>query len=77
MNAKHQLNQQVEKYWPKIQTAFREKVGPAALAAAKDDKAMEKLFVCVYKTIPFPIRLFVIKKKTFVKFCFQHRDRFV
>ena len=74
------LNQQVEKafeeHWPKIQNVFREKIGPAALAGAKDDIMLEKIFVSVHKQLPLPIRL-VIKKEAFVKYCFKHRDRLV
>ena len=82
MQAVNTLNRQaelaIEKYLPKMQTVFRNKIGSTALAAAKNDKAMEKLFVALYKkSLPFLVRLFVIKKKTFVKYCFKYRDRFV
>ncbi len=64
----------IEENWPKVQEVFREKVGPAALAAAQDDEHMEKLFKLVYVALPFPIHL-AVKEEAFVKFCFAHRDR--
>jgi hypothetical protein len=80
MDSKNALNQQFEKaideHWPKIQQVFREKVGPAALAGAKDDKMMNAIFTTVHKQLPLPVRL-VIGKDKFVKYCFMHRDRFI
>ena len=61
-------------YWPKVQALFQEKVGPAALAAAHDDKKMETLFSVVYKALPFPVHL-AVKEPVFVKFCFEHRNQ--
>ena len=73
-----QAEKAIEKYLPKMQKIFREKLGPKVLEAAKNDKAMEKLFITLYKrAVPFPARPFVIKKDAFVKFCFTHRDQFV
>ena len=74
------LNQQVDKaiaeHWPAIQKIFQEKIGPTALAAAKNDKACEVLFVQVHKQLPLPVRL-VIKKDAFVKYCFANRDKLI
>jgi len=64
----------MEENWPRVQQVFREKVGPAALAAAQNDDAMEKLFKLVYAALPFPIHL-AVKEEAFVKFCFGNRDR--
>jgi hypothetical protein len=64
----------IEENWPKIQQLFQEKVGPAALAAAQNDAAMEVLFKIVHKALPFPVQL-VVKEPVFVAFCFTHRDR--
>ena len=64
----------IEEHWPKVQQLFQEKVGPAALAAAQDDKTMETLFKVVYAALPFPVH-FVVKEAAFVTFCFSHRDR--
>lgn len=64
----------IEENWPKVQQVFQEKVGPAALAAAKDDKTMESLFMLVYAALPFPVHI-AVKEDAFVKFCFGHRDR--
>ena len=64
----------IEENWPKVQQAFQEKVGPAALAAAQNDAAMETLFKVVYVALPFPIQM-VVKQEVFVKFCFSNRDR--
>jgi len=74
------LNQQVEKaieeHWPKIQKVFHEKVGSTVWAGAKDEKVMKDLFIIVYKQLPFPVRL-IVKQDIFVKYCFEHRDRFI
>jgi hypothetical protein len=64
----------IEANWPKVQQVFEEKVGPAALAAAKDDKTMESLFKLVYAALPLPVHM-AVKEDAFVKFCFGHRDR--
>jgi len=64
----------IEENWPKVQQVFQEKVGPAALAAAQDDKTMESLFKLVYAALPFPVHM-AVKEDVFVKFCFGHRDR--
>jgi hypothetical protein len=64
----------IEENWPKVQQLFYEKVGPAALAAAQNDQAMESLFKVVYVALPFPVHL-VVKEPAFVAFCFSHRDR--
>jgi hypothetical protein len=64
----------IEEHWPKVQQLFHEKVGPAALAAAKDDHAMEILFKVVYAALPLPVH-FVVKEPAFVTFCFSRRDQ--
>ena len=64
----------LEKHWPKVQSVIREKVGPTALALARDDHKMELLFKTVYAALPFPVHL-AVKEATFVKFCFAHRDK--
>jgi hypothetical protein len=64
----------IEENWPKIQQVFQERVGPAALAAAKNDEQMLSLFKLVYAALPFPVHL-AVKEEAFVKFCFFHRDR--
>ena len=64
----------IEENWPKIQQVFQEKVGPAALAAAKNDEQMQSLFKLVYAALPFPVHM-VVKEDAFLKFCFEHRDR--
>ena len=64
----------IEEHWPKIQHVFQEKVGPAALAAAKNDEQMLSLFKLVYAALPFPVHM-AVKEEAFVKFCFSHRDR--
>ena len=66
----------IEENWPKIQQVFQEKVGPAALAAAKNDEQMQSLFKLVYAALPFPVHM-AVKEEAFVKFCFEHRDRLV
>ena len=74
--SEHVEKKLMEEHWPRIQKATREKVAPAALAAAKDDKMMQLLLTPVYMTLPFPVRL-VIKKEVFMKFCFEHRERLI
>jgi hypothetical protein len=64
----------MKEYWPKVQALFQEKVGPAALAAANDDKKMTTLFTVIYKALPFPVHL-AVKEPVFVKFCFEHRNQ--
>jgi hypothetical protein len=64
----------IEENWPKVQQLFQEKVGPAALAAAQNDQAMEVLFEVVYAALPFPVHM-LVKEPVFVQFCFGHRDR--
>src|ERR1041385_2754321 len=44
----------LDEHWPKIQQIFQEKVGPAALAAAKDDATMTAAIKVVYLALPFP-----------------------
>ena len=74
------MNQQVDKaiaeYWPQIQKIFQEKVGPAALTAAQNDKACEILFTQVHKQLPLPVRL-VIKRNVFIQYCFDNRDKLI
>lgn len=64
----------IEQQWPKIQLLFQEKVGPVALAAAKNDQAMESLFKTIYSVLPFPVRM-VVKEAAFVSFCLDHRTK--
>lgn len=64
----------IEEHWPKIQQLFQEKVGPAALTAAKNDDTMRTCFKTVYEALPFPLRL-AVKEDAFMQFCFSHRDR--
>jgi hypothetical protein len=66
--------EKIEEHWPKVQQIFQEKIGPAALAAAKNDDAMRSLFKMVHEALPFPLRM-VVKEEAFVQFCFSHRDR--
>ena len=70
----HTTQSLIEQQWPKIQLLFQEKVGPVALAAAKNDQAMESLFKTVYSVLPFPVRM-VVKEAAFVSFCLEHRTK--
>jgi hypothetical protein len=63
----------IEENWPKIQQLFREKVGPAVLAAAKDDEKFASAVKIVYEALPFPVKL-VVKQDAFLQFCLAHRD---
>ena len=64
----------IEEHWPKVQKIFQEKVKPTALEAAKNDEMLQIIFISVYHQLPFGLRL-VIKKDSFIKFCFKNRDR--
>jgi hypothetical protein len=64
----------LEKHWPQVQSVIREKVGPTALAMARDDQKVELLFKTVYAALPFPIHL-AVKEAAFIKFCLAHRDK--
>jgi hypothetical protein len=66
----------IEENWPRIQQIFQEKVGPVALAAAKDDATMTKIVMVVYEALPFPLRM-MVKQEAFLNFCLRHRDRLV
>ena len=74
-----QSEKAVEEHWPQIQKVFQEKVGPAALAAAQNDKMLRSLLENVYTAFMTsrPILRFAIKKEAFVMFCFKHRDRLI
>jgi hypothetical protein len=65
--------QKIEENWPKVQQVFKEKVGPAALAAAQNDDQMREVFKMAHGALPFPVRL-VVKEDAFIQFCFAHRD---
>ena len=69
-----QTDTMISKHLPQVQSLFKEKVGPTALAAAQDDHKMELLFKAVYSALPFPVRL-AVKEVSFVKFCFAHRNQ--
>jgi hypothetical protein len=66
--------EKIEEHWPKVQQIFQERVGPAALAAAKSDDTMRSLFKMAYEAMPFPVRM-AVKEDVFVQFCFSHRDK--
>jgi hypothetical protein len=68
--------EKIREHWPRIQKLFEEKVGPAALAAAKNEESMRSLFETVYRRLPFRVRM-VIKEETFVQFCLKNKDRLV
>ena len=68
--------EKLREHWPRIQQLFEEKIGPAALAAAKNEESMRSLFETVYRRLPFRIRM-VIREETFVRFCLKNKDRLV
>lgn len=68
--------EKLREHWPKIQQLFEEKVGPAALAAAKNDETIRPLLERVYWRLPLPVRM-VVKEETFVRFCLKNKDRLV
>jgi hypothetical protein len=53
--------------------AVREKVGPAVLAAAKDDETLTEILKVGYLAIPMPLQLMVSRDK-FIQFCLANRD---
>lgn len=73
-NLDQDAQRKLDENWPKIQQVFQEKVGPAALAAAKNDETFGSAAKIVYEALPFPIKL-VVKQETFLQFCLAHRDR--
>jgi hypothetical protein len=66
----------LEENWPKIQQLFREKIGPAAAEAAKDDQKFATVAKIVYEALPFPVKL-VVKQDAFLQFCVAHRDKLI
>ena len=77
MNFREKLDasaqEKTQENWPKVQQVFQEKIGPAALAVAKNDDQMGSVFKLAHEALPFPIRMFV-KEDAFIQFCFSHRD---
>jgi hypothetical protein len=53
--------------------AVREKVGPAVLAAAKDNETLTEILKVGYLAIPMPLQLLISRDK-FIKFCLANRD---
>jgi hypothetical protein len=70
----HMMDVCMQEHWPKIQLLFEEKFGPAVLAAAHNDPAMQQLFKMVYTMLPFPVRM-LVNEGAFVSFCLLHRDK--
>jgi len=66
----------IEEHWPRIQQLFKEKVGPAALAAAHNDETVTSAAKLVHEALPFPLRM-LVKQDAFVQFCLAHRDKLV
>ena len=52
--------------------AVREKIGPAALAAAKDDETLTEILKVGYLAIPLPLQMMVSRDK-FIQFCLANR----
>jgi hypothetical protein len=65
--------EKIQENWPKVQQVFQEKIGPAALEAAKNDDQMRSVFQMAHQALPFPVRM-VVKEDAFIQFCFAHRD---
>ncbi len=72
-NLESNAQAKIEENWPKVQQVFKDKVGPAALAAAKNDDQMRSVFKMAHQALPFPLRM-LLKEEAFVQFCFTHRD---
>jgi len=53
--------------------AVREKLGVAALKAAKDDASLTEILKVGYLAIPMPLQLMVSRDK-FIEFCLAKRD---
>ena len=77
MDWKAKVGQDVERKiqdnWPRIQELFREKAGPAVLAAIHDDEKMTAVLKLVHEALPFPLRL-LVKQDAFVQFCLARRE---
>jgi len=65
--------EKIQENWPKVQQIFQEKIGPAALEAARNDDQMRAVFKMAHEALPFPLRM-LVKEDAFVQFCFAHRD---
>ena len=65
--------EKIQENWPKVQQVFQEKIGPAALEAAKNEDQMRSVFKMAHQALPFPVRM-VVKEDAFIQFCFAHRD---
>lgn len=72
--ANHTADEVLTAYVPKIRQFFVEKVGPTAINAARDDENMILFSKSVYSLLPTKVR-WVVREKTFIRFCLTHRDR--
>ncbi len=64
----------IEEHWPKIQQELKNRLGPAGIAAAHNDQALESAFKLAYSALPFPVRM-AVKEDVFLRFCFSRRDQ--
>jgi hypothetical protein len=53
--------------------AVREQVGPAVLAAARDDETLTKILQVSYFALPLPVQMLVSRDR-FIQFCLANRD---
>ena len=68
--------EKIRAHWPRIQQLLQEKVGPAVLAAAKNDESLKPVVERVYRSLPPRVRM-LVKEETFVRFCLKNRDKLV
>ena len=72
----HARTRVIEQYWPAIERACRERIGPAALEAVRNDDKVADLARAVYPVLPAAVR-FVVGEGDFVNFCLANRTRFL
>ena len=66
----------IEEYWPMIESLWRERIGPAALAVARDDTKLADVARTIYPSLPLALRL-CVKESEFINFCLTNRNRLV
>jgi hypothetical protein len=66
--------EQIEKYWPDIQTALRQRVAPAIAQGLETDELVSRAAKLLHACLPLPIRL-VLRQDRLTKWCMDNRGR--
>jgi hypothetical protein len=64
----------IEQYWPAIERAWSEKIGPAALSTVRDDEKVAGIARALYPVLPMPVRL-LVGESDFVNFCITNKAK--